>query len=306
MPDSGPGITIGDRDPALAEPTLANHPEQIHPSTGVSTNQNSKADTTETAVQTDPALQLSRIFVVMPAYNEGESLQPLLTRIARIANVANREIHTVVVNDGSQDNTLAVARSFQNRMPLTVVDHGVNKGFGAAMKSAISKAHELAMPDDIIVTMDADNTQPPESIHHMVDLLENGYDVIIASRYRTGARVVGVPFLRNIYSLGARALFTCLFPTKGVRDYTCGYRAFRAEVIQQAFQQYGDKFFSESGFTTTVDILLKIRKLDNIQFFEVPMVLRYDKKGGVSKMNVGSTIRRTLGLVFSRRFKSGK
>ncbi len=135
----------------------------------------------------------------------------------------------------------------------------------------------------------------------MVREIQEGYDVVIASRFRTGARVVGVPFGRHFLSTGARALFTVLFPTKGVRDYTSGFRAYRGSVMKQAFATYGDKFVGEAGFSCMCDILLKLRKQGAL-FHEVPLVLRYDQKGGVTKMQVMRTIWRTLALLCRRRF----
>jgi dolichol-phosphate mannosyltransferase len=80
---------------------------------------------------------------------------------------------------------------------------------------------------------------------------------------------------------------------KGVRDYTCGYRAYRASTIKDAVTRYGDRLIEESGFSCMVELLLKLRRL-GIRCYEVPLVLRYDQKGGVSKMRVIRTIRRYL------------
>jgi len=253
-------------------------------------------------VSIDTTVSSGKIIIALPAYNEAKSLVPQLSRIRRAMNNFGREFHVIVVDDGSTDDTGLVASQHSFQMDLTLVSHKVNRGFGAAVESAVRKAAELAGEHDIIVTMDADNTQPPESIHRMVALIEDGFDVVIASRFRAGARVVGVPFIRNIYSLGARAVFTLMFPTRGVRDYTCGFRAFRASTIHRAFETYGDDFFSESGFSTTADLLLKVRKLPRkTLFYEIPMILRYDQKEGPSKMNGMQTIIKTLGLVARRR-----
>ncbi|HMO13899.1 MAG TPA: glycosyltransferase family 2 protein [Pirellulaceae bacterium] len=245
---------------------------------------------------------VGRIIFALPAYNEGESLPPLLTRIQTAMNGRGQNFHVVIANDGSKDDTELVASRFSFHMDLTLINHEVNQGFGAAMKSAVLGACEIADKHDVIVTMDADNTQPPESIYRMVDLINEGYDVIIASRYRPGARVVGVPWHRNIYSLGARLLFTCLFPTRGVRDYTSGFRAVRASVLHDAVRVYGDRLFTEDGFSATVDMLLKLRRLPRTTlFYEVPLVLRYDQKPGASKMNVTRTIIKTLKLMLKRK-----
>jgi len=95
-----------------------------------------------------------------------------------------------------------------------------------------------------------------------------------------------------------------IFPTPNVRDFTCGFRAYRAGILKHAFDRYGELFVAESGFSCMVDILLKLRGLGAIMT-EVPMVLRYDLKYGVSKMLVMRTIRDTLRLLVSRRVGLG-
>ena len=62
---------------------------------------------------------------------------------------------------------------------------------------------------------------------------------MIASRYRR-RRVVGASLHRRVLSWGASLLLRAVFPIRGVRDYTCGYRAYRAPVLRQAFERYGD------------------------------------------------------------------
>ena len=78
------------------------------------------------------------------------------------------------------------------------------------------------------------------------------------------------------------------------------YRAYRAGVVKRAFDTYGGEFVAETGFSCMVDILLKLRRLDAI-ISEVPLVLRYDMKYGVSKMLVVRTVIDTLQLLVSRR-----
>ena len=117
-----------------------------------------------------------------------------------------------------------------------------------------------------------------------------------ASRFQPGARVIGVPIERHFLSIGARVLFTALFPTRGVRDYTSGYRAYRASVIRQAFADHGDDFVGEAGFSCMADVLLKLRK-QGVLFGEAPLRLRYDQKGGDSKMQVFHTIWLTLKML---------
>jgi dolichol-phosphate mannosyltransferase len=138
----------------------------------------------------------------------------------------------------------------------------------------------------------------------MVRRIREGNDVDIASRFQPGAHVRGVPFYRRVLSRSSSLVFRMAFPTPGVRDFTSGYRAYRAGVVKQAFDTYGGEFVAESGFSCMVDILLKLRKLDAI-ISEVPLVLRYDMKYGASKMLVLRTTIDTLKLLVARRLGRG-
>jgi dolichol-phosphate mannosyltransferase len=113
--------------------------------------------------------------------------------------------------------------------------------------------------------------------------------------------VYGLSLHRRIVSRVASWLMRIVFPTPGVTDYTCGYRAYRAEALQQAYAAYGDNLVSQDGFQCMVDVLLKLRRLPLI-FGEVPMILRYDLKRGSSKMRLAKTAVNTLRLLFVRRF----
>jgi dolichol-phosphate mannosyltransferase len=124
--------------------------------------------------------------------------------------------------------------------------------------------------------------------------------VVIASRYHPEARVYGVPLVRRALSRSASLLLRALFPIRGVRDFTCGYRAYRASALWSALDRHRDELLTQDGFECMVDILLKLRTM-NLVFGEVPLLLRYDQKSGESKMAVGRTIRRTLALVLRRR-----
>ena len=84
-------------------------------------------------------------------------------------------------------------------------------------------------------------------------------------------------------------------------EMTSGLGGPEADIIKQAFDKYGDKFVSESGFQCMIDILLKLRA-NNTIIGEIPFVLRYDYKVGKSKLPVFKTVADTLKLLFRRRF----
>jgi dolichol-phosphate mannosyltransferase len=247
------------------------------------------------------AVPRQQVWVVLPAYNEEQSLPALLNRIADAMLNSGLVYRIVVVDDGSNDATAQFAENYARHIPLILERHTANMGLGATIRDGLSKACTLADPGDIIVSMDADNSHRPDLIRRMVWSIREGRDVVIASRYRQGSSVRGVPFVRRVLSRAAACLFRVVFPISGVRDYTCGFRAYRASVLQAAFRQYGATFFDQQGFQCMVDILLKLSPM-GLVFGEVPMVLRYDLKESVSKMKVGQTVRRTLLLMIRRRF----
>src|SRR6478735_3071728 len=110
------------------------------------------------------------------------------------------------------------------------------------------------------------------------------------------ALVRGVPPLRGLTALGAAALFKLVHPVRGVWDYTCGYRAYRAGVLKKAASRYGDQLIAESGLACMVELLLKLNGL-GARFAEIPLQLRYDQKPTETKMGVGRHTRRLLLLL---------
>ena len=80
-----------------------------------------------------------------------------------------------------------------------------------------------------------------------------------------------------------------VFPIKGIKDYTCGFRAYNCSILKQAFEFYGEDIIESKTFVCMAEILIKLRKL-KIKGAEVPLILRYDRKIGASKMQLKKTI----------------
>ena len=213
----------------------------------------------------------------------------------------NQSYTVIVVDDASTDATSDVAQAASVDMPIHLIRHEKNQGLSGAIKTGLTAATRLAEDDDVIISLDADDTHSPGSMERMLMMVREGHDVVVASRYQPGSQTLGVPAHRLAMTFFARWLFKLITPIPGVRDYTCGYRAYRVEALKQAMSHHGELFFTEKGFSCMADILLKMRN-QGFVFGEVPMILRYDRKPGESKMNVFKTVRLTLALLLKRRF----
>ncbi len=242
------------------------------------------------------------VFIVLPAYNEASNLQAVVEELDRASTNAAALFHVIVVDDGSSDATSEIARRYQGSMRVTLIQHPSNLGLGMAVRSGILRAVGLAGERDVVVTMDADNTHTPGTIAMMIEGIDAGRDVVIASRYRRGAICCGIPLTRRLLSRAASFLFRILCPVQGVLDFTSGYRAYRVSALREALSRYGNGLFSQEGFQCMVDILLKMSRL-GLRFGEVPIALRYDRKKGGSKMRVIRTSWKTLLLLVHRRFE---
>ncbi len=243
-----------------------------------------------------------KTWIMLPAYNEEVGLPVLLEKIHRVMDDRPGEYEVVVVDDASEDDTPRVACQASFSMPVRLVQHAENQGLAGALRTGFNTVLELAQPGDVLVTLDADDTQQPGTIERMLLMISEGYDVVIASRYQPGSRTIGVPANRRLMTWFARQLFRTIMPIPGVRDYTCGFRAYRVDALRESADYYGNDFVSEQGFSAMVDVLLKMRRFDYV-IGEVPMLLRYDMKHGPSKMQVSKTASQTIKLLLRRRFQ---
>jgi len=242
------------------------------------------------------------IYFLLPAFNEAKNLKKILNRISNFYKKKKLPFYILVINDGSFDKTNETIEHIKKKnFKLTLINHKNNIGLGAALKTGFRHILKRAKSDDIIVTMDADNSHTPENSYHLIKKINEGYDVVIASRYKKYSKTYGLSFFRKILSFISWGIFKFLFPIKNVKDYTCGFRAFKINKVKNTMLK--KNFFSEKGFSVTADIIIKL-KLSQVKFSfaEIPFTLRYDLKKGVSKMKIIKTIIQTLKLMISRKF----
>lgn len=243
------------------------------------------------------------LYIVLPAYNEAAALPTLLEDIEQ--NCAQIPHQVVVINDGSTDRTSDVVQSYaQTHKNIHRVNHDQNQGLGAALNSGFQYVmnfnekqgnrhenyrHLNQEVPDMVITMDADNTQPADRIPLLYEEICSGSDLVIASRYVQGGEQHGLSLGRRGLSWGAGKLMHYFAPIPGVRDYSCGFRAYRLSILAEGTRLYGPNIIKSRNFSGMVELLLKVAPFAE-RVTEIPLELHYERKKGVSKMRIRATI----------------
>ena len=225
------------------------------------------------------------ILVLLPAFNEEMSLPFLIPALKEAMNDQQEDYQILVCDDGSTDNTLSLLDNYAQELPLKVINHPINRGLGETSRDLFEAASRIVNPGDVIIRMDCDATHEPMYIYDIIKKIREGYDVVIASRFSSGGHQLGVSNYRAFISRAANLFMKVFFPIKGLKEYSCGFRGYRAEIVHEAISFYGNDFIQLKGlgFTCTLEKVVKL-KLIGARFAEVPFVLRYDQKQSGSKM----------------------
>ncbi len=194
-----------------------------------------------------------RVIVVVPAYNEGATIE------AVVRELRAEGVRVVVVDDGSKDDTGAVARS----AGAEVLRHAINRGQGAAIQTGI--AHALRRAADVVVTFDADGQHDAKDIHGLAaPVLAAQCDVALGSRFLDGRSDVP-PARRVVLMLGV--LFTRLISRVRLTDTHNGLRAFSRRAARELT-------ISMDGMAHASEIIDQIRT-HGWRYREVPVAVRY-------------------------------
>lgn len=181
------------------------------------------------------------VSVVIPAYNEERAIGDVLNTLHGVMERGGLEHEIIVVDDGSQDNTAAIA----GRCPgVTLLQHRHNRGYGAALKTGIRHAGH-----DLICITDADGTYPNERIPELTGrLCEGSYDMIVGAR--VGANV-SIPLVRRPakWALGRLANYVA---GESIPDLNSGLRVFRRDTALLFTGILPDAF----SFTTTITLAM--------------------------------------------------
>lgn len=232
-----------------------------------------------------------KVVVGLPAYNEEAVLPQVLDALQQLRDTYGESLQIVVINDGSTDNTEDILHTYcEKNACISYITHQQNKGLGGAMKTLLYNAVSICNPDDVLITLDADNTHSPNIIPAMIDKLKKErLDVVIASRFISGGKEIGLSLNRKICSRGATYLLKTFFPIPNVHDYSCGYRAYQLGYLKKALSLYNGELITTDGFECMAEILAKFSRI-GVTAGEYPLVLQYHLKNGKSKMRLVRTI----------------
>jgi glycosyltransferase involved in cell wall biosynthesis len=196
-----------------------------------------------------------RIFIVIPAYNEEEKISSVISSL-REAGYEN----ILVVNDGSRDGTAKTA----SETGAEVLNHIINRGQGAALRTGIEYLRETYSPD-IIVTFDADGQHRVEDIEKIIKpIVEENVDIVIGSRFLE--KKCNAPLLRRII-LKAGIVFTNTISNIKLTDTHNGLRALGRKAIDSIE-------ISHRGMEHASDIIDEITK-KGLSYKEVPVEIIY-------------------------------
>lgn len=209
--------------------------------------------------------------IIIPAYNEQDSIGQVLDHVEEVVTNSDLTCQLLVVDDGSTDRTVEIARSKR----CEVVEYPNNRGYGAAIKAGIRRARH-----DVIIITDADGTYPTEVIPHLIELMAD-YDMVVGAR--TGEKV-HVPLVRRPAKWFIRTLANYLAGVH-IPDLNSGLRAFRKDIALRFYP------ILPNGFSLTTTITLAMLANDYLVKY-VP--ISYHHRSGRSKIR---PIRDTLSFM---------
>jgi len=196
--------------------------------------------------------QDSKIYIAIPAFNEGEIIDKVISKIK-----SDGFDNIIVIDDGSSDETFLKA----SEAGVVVFKHLINRGKGAAVKTGIEAAKILSA--DIVITMDADGQHNPADAERMIDLIHSGYDVVLGTRLKKGKGMPSYKILANY--LGN--FFTWLIYGLWVSDSQSGFRAYSKKAIY-LIDTKTDRYEYDSE-------IIKEIKRNKLKFVEVPIEVHY-------------------------------
>jgi dolichol-phosphate mannosyltransferase len=215
------------------------------------------------------------VLVLVPTYNEIESIGSMLARI----RAAVPDADVLVIDDGSPDGTGEFADAAAAADPAVSVLHRTSKdGLGRAYLAGFAHAREHGY--DLVVEIDADGSHDPADLPAMIALARAGADLVIGSRWVPGGAVHNWPRLRQAISRGGN-LYARIALRSRIRDITAGYRVFRTSALDRL----DSTSVSSQGYCFQVEVAWRIESA-GLTVVEHPITF-VERENGESKMHTG-------------------
>ena len=215
---------------------------------------------------------MNKVSVVLPTFNEKDNILPLILDIQSQLN--NQEYEIIVVDDDSPDGTWRIVQELEEKDDRI---HILRRCGRSGLVSAISEGIDLSS-GDVVVWMDADFSMPPEKIKDLLEKIDDGYDLSVASRYVPGGGTVIIEKSQDslLAMLLSFVMNICIqkILDSSFKDYTSGFVAVRRKVLEhiELRGDYGEYF---------IDFIYRAIK-KGYKIKEVPYVCGA-RKYGVSK-----------------------
>jgi dolichol-phosphate mannosyltransferase len=229
------------------------------------------------------------LYILIPVLNEAPNLGRLFDGLQTVAREAvGLEMRIVLVDDGSTDETAQLARQLSAGLDLTVLTHDTNRGPGNAFGTAFAHLASRVRSDDLVVTMEGDNTSRTELVAAMLRRSEEGYDAVFASPYMYGGGILHTRPTRVILSHIANAFVKEFLGVHGILTVSSFFRLYRGACLRRLQECYGERIIERDGFESMIEVVMKMMYL-RLSISELPMVLDTTLRVGRSKLNTRRT-----------------
>jgi glycosyltransferase involved in cell wall biosynthesis len=230
------------------------------------------------------------LYIVVPVFNEEPNLERLFDGLRAAAReAADFDVSVILVDDGSTDETRALARGLAAEINLTVLTHETNRGPGHAFGTAFAHLASRISPDDLVVTMEGDNTSRTELIANMLRRSEEGDDAVFASPYMYGGGILHTRATRVLLSHIANTIVKEFYGVHGLLTVSSFFRLYRGTCLRQLQECYGERIIQRDGYESMVEVVMKMTYL-GMSISELPMVLDSTRRAGLSKLNTRRTV----------------
>jgi glycosyltransferase involved in cell wall biosynthesis len=165
---------------------------------------------------------------LLPTYCEAGNIESIIREIKAL----KPDSLIIVIDDSSHDGTGRIVKRLQAKYAnIRVVTRPAKLGLGTAITDGFRIVLSLDNPPDYIISMDADYSHNPEAIPKLLTTAQEGYDLVIGSRYLDGSRIVGWHTMRRLISRVANFIASTVLGVR-IRDCTSGFRCYSKRYVE--------------------------------------------------------------------------